>query len=102
MLTTDRLDPAGYGRLVRAPVGSVERLVETKHPERVPAEELAIREINLGTYAFRADDTRSALGVNTRAELMEVERHARASLVERHAVAGVTFVAPETVVLDAG
>src|SRR4051794_13628799 len=42
ILPTDRLDPAGYGRVVRAPDGSVERLVETKHPERVPADELAI------------------------------------------------------------
>ena len=32
--------------------GGVERIVETKYPEGVPPEELAIREINLGTYAF--------------------------------------------------
>ena len=139
ILTTDRLDPAGYGRVVRAADGSVERLVETKHPERVAPDELAIREINLGTYAFRAgdllaaldavaetdgeryltgvfpllrergltiathptDDTHSALGVNTRADLIAVERHARAALVERHALAGVSFAAPDTVVLDA-
>ena len=52
ILTTDKLDPAGYGRIVRNGDGGVERIVETKHPEGVPDEELAIREINLGTYAF--------------------------------------------------
>jgi bifunctional UDP-N-acetylglucosamine pyrophosphorylase / glucosamine-1-phosphate N-acetyltransferase len=139
VLTTDRLDPAGYGRVLRAEDGSVERLIETKYPEHVPPDELAIREINLGTYVFRSgellaaldavsetdgerfltgvfplmrergltivthrtEDTRAALGVNTRADLIEVERHARVSLVERHALAGVAFAAPETVVLDA-
>ena len=52
ILTTDKLDPAGYGRIVRNGDGGVERIVETKYPEGVPEEELAIREINLGTYAF--------------------------------------------------
>ena len=140
LLTTEQLDPAGYGRVVRAGDGSVERIVETKHPETVPAEELAIREINIGAYAFhtgdlfeaveavdetrgerlltdvfpllrerglsiaahRTDDTLSALGVNTRADLMEAERHARARLVRDHALNGVSFAAPETVVIDAG
>ena len=31
VLTTEELDPAGYGRIVRGPQGSVERIVETKH-----------------------------------------------------------------------
>jgi len=52
MLTTESLDPAGYGRVVRGEDGSVERIVETKYTEGVPPEELAIREVNLGTYAF--------------------------------------------------
>ena len=47
-------DPAGYGRIVRDGDGEVERIVETKHAEQVPPEELAIREINLGTYVFEA------------------------------------------------
>ena len=54
LLTTEHLDPTGYGRIVRAADGSVERIVETKHPDGVPPEELAIREINIGTYAFDA------------------------------------------------
>jgi len=63
LLTTEELDPAGYGRIVRASDGTVERIVETKSPEGVPAEELAIREINLGTYAFAAEELLSALDV---------------------------------------
>jgi bifunctional UDP-N-acetylglucosamine pyrophosphorylase/glucosamine-1-phosphate N-acetyltransferase len=54
LLTTEQLDPTAYGRIVRAADGSVERIVETKHPEDVPAAELAIREINIGAYAFEA------------------------------------------------
>src|SRR4051794_32399691 len=41
LLTTKDLDPAGYGRIVRADDGSVGHIVETKYPDRVPAEELA-------------------------------------------------------------
>jgi bifunctional UDP-N-acetylglucosamine pyrophosphorylase / glucosamine-1-phosphate N-acetyltransferase len=54
VLTTDRLDPAGYGRIVRSEDGDVERIVETKYTEGVPPAELAIREVNLGTYVFGA------------------------------------------------
>lgn len=52
VLTTDRLDPRSYGRVVRGEDGQVERIVETKNPEGVAAEDLAIREVNLGTYVF--------------------------------------------------
>ena len=61
LLTTEKLDPEGYGRIVRAADGSVERIVETKVPEGVPEEELAIGEINIGTYAFEAAELWSAL-----------------------------------------
>src|SRR3954463_8993681 len=61
VLTTEELDPSGYGRIVRGPNGSVERIVETKYTEGVPPEELAIREINIGTYAFLAGDLYDAL-----------------------------------------
>jgi bifunctional UDP-N-acetylglucosamine pyrophosphorylase / glucosamine-1-phosphate N-acetyltransferase len=54
LLTTDLQDPAGYGRIVRDGDGEVERIVETKDSRGVAPEELAIREINLGTYAFEA------------------------------------------------
>jgi bifunctional UDP-N-acetylglucosamine pyrophosphorylase/glucosamine-1-phosphate N-acetyltransferase len=54
LLTTELQDPAGYGRIVRNGQGEFERIVETKDPDQVSADELAIREINLGTYVFEA------------------------------------------------
>ena len=54
ILTTDQLDPSGYGRIVRDGDGQFTHIVETKYTEGVPPEELAIREINLGSYVFQA------------------------------------------------
>ncbi len=45
-------DPSGYGRVVRAPDGTVERVVETKAPGDATELELHIREINTGMFAF--------------------------------------------------
>jgi bifunctional UDP-N-acetylglucosamine pyrophosphorylase / glucosamine-1-phosphate N-acetyltransferase len=45
-------DPSGYGRVVRAPDGTVERVVETKAPGDATPGELRIREISTGIYAF--------------------------------------------------
>jgi bifunctional UDP-N-acetylglucosamine pyrophosphorylase / glucosamine-1-phosphate N-acetyltransferase len=61
LLTTVELDPAGYGRIVRTPDGSVERIVETKSTEGLTEAVLAIREINIGAYAFDPADLVSAL-----------------------------------------
>jgi bifunctional UDP-N-acetylglucosamine pyrophosphorylase / glucosamine-1-phosphate N-acetyltransferase len=61
LLTTDQLDPAGYGRIVRTDNGEVERIVETKYTEGVPLAELEIREVNLGTYVFEAPQVFDAL-----------------------------------------
>jgi bifunctional UDP-N-acetylglucosamine pyrophosphorylase / glucosamine-1-phosphate N-acetyltransferase len=61
LLTTDQLDPAGYGRIVRTDNGEVERIVETKYTEGVPLAELEIREVNLGTYVFEAPQIFDAL-----------------------------------------
>ncbi|HZC12867.1 MAG TPA: bifunctional UDP-N-acetylglucosamine diphosphorylase/glucosamine-1-phosphate N-acetyltransferase GlmU, partial [Thermoleophilaceae bacterium] len=129
----------GYGRIVRDAAGRFERIVETKYTDGVPSEVLAIREVNLGTYVFQADELFSALddvepnrgelyltgalpliaargatvathstddpavalGVNDRAELMEVEAVAQRRLVEGHALAGVTFLQPETTRIEA-
>ena len=140
ILTTSSIDPAGYGRIVRADDGSVEQIVETKHSEGLTAGELALREVNLGTYVFDADllyaalegvgtehgeiyltgalpplrdrggrlathatdDPSSAMGINTRLDLMDLERLAQRRILERHALAGVSFEAPESVRIDAG
>jgi bifunctional UDP-N-acetylglucosamine pyrophosphorylase/glucosamine-1-phosphate N-acetyltransferase len=138
LLTTDLLDPTAYGRVVRDPSDNVEQIVETKHTEGVDPAVLAIREINLGTYAFdgdalfaalqnvaeeqgeiyltkvfetfradgrtvsahRTEDTLAGQGVNTRKDLMEVERIARRRIVEQHALGGVSFINPDSVTID--
>ena len=139
ILTTEELDPTGYGRIVRGADGAVESIVETKSIEGVSPAHLAIREVNLGTYAFEAAELWSALdtvglaggeryltgvvpvllakratvvthptrevasafGVNDRVGLMEAERVAQRALLERHALAGVSFLAPDSVRVEA-
>jgi bifunctional UDP-N-acetylglucosamine pyrophosphorylase/glucosamine-1-phosphate N-acetyltransferase len=45
-------DASGYGRVVRAPDGTVERVVETKAPGDATGLELHIREVSTGMFAF--------------------------------------------------
>jgi bifunctional UDP-N-acetylglucosamine pyrophosphorylase / glucosamine-1-phosphate N-acetyltransferase len=52
MVTMELDDPTGYGRVVRGSDGNVEQVVETKSPGDATPEELAIREVNAGIYAF--------------------------------------------------
>ena len=52
MLTAELEDPTGYGRVVRGADGLPERVVETKLEGDASSEELAIREVNTGIYAF--------------------------------------------------
>jgi bifunctional UDP-N-acetylglucosamine pyrophosphorylase/glucosamine-1-phosphate N-acetyltransferase len=52
LLTADMADPTGYGRVIRDARGGVAALVEQK---AATAEQLAIREANMGIYCFRAD-----------------------------------------------
>jgi bifunctional UDP-N-acetylglucosamine pyrophosphorylase/glucosamine-1-phosphate N-acetyltransferase len=54
-------DPAGYGRVVRRPDGTVARVVETKVAGDASDEELAIREVNAGLYAFDGAALKDAL-----------------------------------------
>lgn len=61
MLTIELDDPASYGRVVRAADGSVEAVVEAKAAGDANPEQLAIREINAGTYAFDAAPLAAAL-----------------------------------------
>ncbi len=66
-------DPTGYGRVVRAPDGTVERVVETKHPGDAGPLELEIREVNTGAFAFDGEALLTALervrGDNAQGEL---------------------------------
>jgi bifunctional UDP-N-acetylglucosamine pyrophosphorylase/glucosamine-1-phosphate N-acetyltransferase len=52
LLTIELDDPGSYGRIVRGPDGEVQRVVEAKAAGDADAGQLAIREINAGTYAF--------------------------------------------------
>jgi bifunctional UDP-N-acetylglucosamine pyrophosphorylase / glucosamine-1-phosphate N-acetyltransferase len=133
-------NPGQYGRVVRAPDGDVERIVETKHPGDATAEELAIKEINAGTYAFAVealfealtqvgtdnaqgevylgdvipllrakghrvaafltDDELISMGINTRADLADVQEVARRQILRRHMLAGVTITDPSSTFID--
>ena len=134
--------PNRYGRVVRAPDGTVERVVETKAAGDATALELEIREVNAGLYAFDGDllqqalaeirpdnaqgelylpdvlpairnhertvdayeiaDPDETLGVNDRRDLAWVRVVAQRRILERHMLAGVTVVDPQTTVIDAG
>jgi bifunctional UDP-N-acetylglucosamine pyrophosphorylase / glucosamine-1-phosphate N-acetyltransferase len=61
MLTAELEDPTGYGRVVRGAEGHVQRVVETKTEGDASPEELAIREVNTGIYAFRGSALLQAL-----------------------------------------
>lgn len=50
ILTTNLADPTGYGRIIRNEQGEVVKIVEQKDASEA---ELAVREINSGTYCFK-------------------------------------------------
>jgi bifunctional UDP-N-acetylglucosamine pyrophosphorylase/glucosamine-1-phosphate N-acetyltransferase len=60
MMTTRLDDPASFGRVIRDG-DEVVRVVEAKEPGDATPEELAIDEVNAGTYAFDAKALASAL-----------------------------------------
>lgn len=140
MLTIELEEPGSYGRVVRGESGDVERVVEAKAAGDATPEQLAIREINAGAYAFDAarlakalgelssdnaqgeyylpdvlpamravghsvaahltEDLAVTMGVNNRADLAVVEAEARHRLLERHMLAGVTVVDPDSTWVD--
>jgi bifunctional UDP-N-acetylglucosamine pyrophosphorylase/glucosamine-1-phosphate N-acetyltransferase len=61
MLTIELDEPGSYGRVVRTESGEVERVVEAKAAGDATPEQLAIREVNAGTYAFQAGPLAEAL-----------------------------------------
>ena len=62
VVSVEREDAESLGRVVRDANGDFERIVETKYPEGVPAEILAIHEVNTNTFAFDAEALADALG----------------------------------------
>ena len=60
--TVTLADPRGYGRVVRAPDGTVARVVETKAPGDASELERHIREVNTGMFAFDGGPLLEALG----------------------------------------
>jgi bifunctional UDP-N-acetylglucosamine pyrophosphorylase / glucosamine-1-phosphate N-acetyltransferase len=62
LLTIELDDPDSYGRVVRTASGEVERVVEAKAAGDATPEQLAIREVNAGTYVFQAAPLAEALG----------------------------------------
>jgi bifunctional UDP-N-acetylglucosamine pyrophosphorylase/glucosamine-1-phosphate N-acetyltransferase len=121
MATMTLEDPTGYGRVVRGADGSVERVVETKTPGDASQDELQIREVNTGIFAFAGGPLLAALdqvrGGNAQGELYlpdvlpilranglpvaAVRACAQLRIHERHMRAGVTIVDPATTVIDA-
>jgi bifunctional UDP-N-acetylglucosamine pyrophosphorylase / glucosamine-1-phosphate N-acetyltransferase len=61
LMTIELDDPGSYGRVVRDASGAVERVVEAKAAGDADPTQLAIREINAGTYAFDAAPLAEAL-----------------------------------------
>jgi bifunctional UDP-N-acetylglucosamine pyrophosphorylase / glucosamine-1-phosphate N-acetyltransferase len=61
MLTIELDDPGAYGRVVRTDSGEVEKVVEAKAAGDADPAQLAIREINAGTYVFDAAPLAAAL-----------------------------------------
>ena len=61
VMTTEMEDPASYGRIVRGADGDIERIVEAKAAGDATPEQLAIREVNAGTYAFAGSTLADAL-----------------------------------------
>jgi bifunctional UDP-N-acetylglucosamine pyrophosphorylase/glucosamine-1-phosphate N-acetyltransferase len=61
VVSVERDDPESLGRIVRDANGDFERIVETKHPEGIAPEILAIREVNTNTFAFDAPTLADAI-----------------------------------------
>jgi len=61
IVTTVLDDPTGYGRVVRGTDGTVERVAETKREGDASPEELEIKEVNTGIFAFDAGALTAAL-----------------------------------------
>jgi bifunctional UDP-N-acetylglucosamine pyrophosphorylase / glucosamine-1-phosphate N-acetyltransferase len=63
VMSVERDDAESLGRVVRDPDGDFDRIVETKQPEGIPADVLAIREVNTNQFAFQATALADALAL---------------------------------------
>ncbi len=61
MMTTELEDPGTFGRVIRTVDGDVQKIVEAKEPGDASPEELQVREVNAGTYAFAGGPLADAL-----------------------------------------
>lgn len=61
IVTAVLADPTGYGRVIRGPDGTVERVAETRSPGDASELELHIREVNTGIIAFEVQELLAAL-----------------------------------------
>jgi bifunctional UDP-N-acetylglucosamine pyrophosphorylase / glucosamine-1-phosphate N-acetyltransferase len=61
MMTTELEDPGTFGRVIRTVDGDVLKIVEAKKPGDASPEELEVREVNAGTYAFAGKALAGAL-----------------------------------------
>ncbi len=55
-------DPGSYGRIIRGPNGEFSKIVETKVSGDASEAELAIKEVNTGTYCFKGAQLLQELG----------------------------------------
>jgi bifunctional UDP-N-acetylglucosamine pyrophosphorylase / glucosamine-1-phosphate N-acetyltransferase len=62
MMTTELEDPGTFGRVIRTVDGEVQKIVEAKKPGDATPEELEVKEVNAGTYAFAGKELAEALG----------------------------------------
>jgi bifunctional UDP-N-acetylglucosamine pyrophosphorylase/glucosamine-1-phosphate N-acetyltransferase len=63
VMTAEMEDPGSYGRIVRDGAGDIDRIVEAKESAGdATSGELAIKEVNTGTYVFAAAPLANALG----------------------------------------
>jgi bifunctional UDP-N-acetylglucosamine pyrophosphorylase/glucosamine-1-phosphate N-acetyltransferase len=61
MMTTELDDPGTFGRVIRTVDGDVQKIVEAKEPGDASPEELQVKEVNAGTYAFAGEALAKAL-----------------------------------------
>jgi bifunctional UDP-N-acetylglucosamine pyrophosphorylase/glucosamine-1-phosphate N-acetyltransferase len=61
MMTTELEDPTNFGRVIRNVDGDVVKIVESKKPGDASPEELEVKEVNAGTYAFAGKPLAEAL-----------------------------------------